>query len=199
MLKQKEGRQFLQSRQQAMKGWMDLLRERSTRTDRPVKPQVVAAAVSEELKDDAIISVDSGTNTVWAARYLQLRRGMKFSLSGTLASMACALPYAIAAQVAYPNRQCVAFVGDGGFSMLMAEFATAVQYNLPIKVVIIKNNTLGMIRWEQMAFLGNPEYGVEFSPIDFSKIAEACGGIGYTIKEPDDIKPIMKKAMSDNT
>lgn len=197
MLKQKEGRQFLQSRQQAMKGWMDLLRERSTRTDRPIKPQVIAAAVSEELKDDAIISVDSGTNTVWAARYLQLRRGMKFSLSGTLASMACALPYAIAAQVAYPERQCVAFVGDGGFSMLMAEFATAVQYNLPVKVVIIKNNTLGMIRWEQMAFLGNPEYGVEFTPIDFSKFAESCGGRGYSITEPAEVRPVMSQAMAE--
>jgi pyruvate dehydrogenase (quinone) len=80
---------------------------------------------------------------------------MKFSLSGTLASMASGLPYAIAAQIAYPERQCIAFVGDGGFSMLMAEFATAVKYNLPIKVIIIKNDTLGMIRWEQMAFLGN--------------------------------------------
>src|SRR5690606_28194916 len=122
-------------------------------------------AVPEELQDNAIISVDSGTNTIWAEQYIQLRRGMKFSLPGTLASMACGLPYAIAAQIAYPDKQCIAFVGDGGFSMLMAEFATAVQYNLPIKVVIIKNNTLGMIRWEQMAFLGNPEYGVEFTPI----------------------------------
>ena len=70
--------------------------------------------------------------------------------------------------------------------MLMGEFATAVQYNLPIKIIVIKNNTLGMIRWEQMAFLGNPEYGVEFTPIDFVKFAEACGGIGYAIKEPDE-------------
>jgi len=124
---------------------------------------------------------------------------MKFSLSGTLASMACGLPYAIAAQIAYPERQCVAFVGDGGFAMLMGEFATAVQYNLPIKVIILKNNTLGMIRWEQMAFLGYPEFGVEFTPINFANIAEACGGIGYTIKESDDIKSIMKKTMNDKT
>lgn len=198
LLEQKRGGGFLRSRQQAMKSWMDLLRERSTRTDKPVKPQVVAAAVSAELKDDAIISVDSGTNTVWAARYLQLRRGMKFSLSGTLASMACGLPYAIAAQIAYPERQCIAFVGDGGFSMLMAEFATAVQYNLPIKVVIIKNNTLGMIRWEQLAFLGNPEYGVEFTPIDFAGFAKSCGGIGYSINEPAEVKPIISQAMAEN-
>ena len=92
--------------------------------------------------------------------------------------MANGLPYAIAAQVAYPDRQCVAFVGDGGFSMLMAEFATAVKYQLPIKVVIVKNNTLGQIKWEQMVFLGNPEYGCELQPIDFAAFARACGGDG---------------------
>jgi pyruvate dehydrogenase (quinone)/pyruvate oxidase len=198
---EEEEQKFLRSKQQSMKEWIDLLDRQSKQADKkkPIKPQAIASAVSEELHDNAIISVDSGTNTIWAARFLNIREGMKFSVSGTLASMACGLPYAIAAQLAYPERQCIAFVGDGGFAMLMSEFATAVQYNLPIKVIILKNNTLGMIRWEQMAFLGNPEFGVEFSPIDFAKIAEACGGVGYTIKEPDDIKPIMKKAMSDNT
>jgi pyruvate dehydrogenase (quinone) len=198
---EEEQYKFLRSKQQSMKEWIELLDRQSKQVDKkkPIKPQTIASAVSEELQDNAIISVDSGTNTIWAARFLNIREGMKFSVSGTLASMACGLPYAIAAQLAYPERQCIAFVGDGGFAMLMSEFATAVQYNLPIKVIILKNNTLGMIRWEQMAFLGNPEFGVEFSPIDFAKIAEACGGIGYTIKEPDDVKPIMKKAMSDNT
>ncbi|MFL6359856.1 MAG: thiamine pyrophosphate-dependent enzyme, partial [Nitrososphaeraceae archaeon] len=196
-----EQQDFLRSKQQSMKRWVELLDRQSKQTDKkkPIKPQAIARAVSEELEDNAIISVDSGTNTIWAARFLNIRKGMKFSVSGTLASMACGLPYAIAAQLAYPERQCVAFVGDGGFAMLMGEFATAVQYDLPIKVVILKNNTLGMIRWEQMAFLGNPEFGVEFSPIDFVKIAEACGGIGYTIKEYDDINPVLKKAMSDKT
>ena len=199
---EEEQQEFLRSKQQSMKRWIELLdRQSSKQTDekKAIKPQAIASAVSEQLQDNAIISVDSGTNTIWAARFLNIRKGMKFSVSGTLASMACGLPYAIAAQLAYPERQCVAFVGDGGFAMLMSEFATAVQYNLPIKVIILKNNTLGMIRWEQMAFLGNPEFGVEFSPIDFAKIAEACGGIGYTIKESDEIEPIMKKAMSDKT
>jgi pyruvate dehydrogenase (quinone) len=198
---EEEQHKFLRSKQNSMKEWIELLNRQSkpAHNKKPIKPQTLASAVSEELCDNAIISVDSGTNTIWAARFLNIREGMKFSVSGTLASMACGLPYAIAAQLAYPERQCIAFVGDGGFAMLMSEFATAVQYDLPIKVIILKNNTLGMIRWEQMAFLGNPEFGVEFSPIDFAKIAEACGGIGYIIKEPDDIKPIMKKAMNDNT
>ena len=96
------------------------------------------------------------------ARHILARRGQMHTLSGNLATMAPGLPYTIAAQIAFPNRQCVAFVADGGFSMLMADFATAVKYKLPIKVVIVKNNTRGQIKWEQMVFLGNPEYGVDF-------------------------------------
>ena len=191
------GDKFLKSKQEAMKDWFGLLQERSTRHDKPIKPQVIAAAVSEELDHDAIISVDCGTDTSWAAQHIMIKEGMKFSLSGTLASMACGLPYAIAAQVAFPDRQCIAFVGDGGFTMLMGEFATAVQYKLPIKVMVIKNNTLGMIRWEQMAFLGNPEYVVQFSPIDFAKFADACGGKGYSITEPSDVRTVIHQAFAE--
>jgi len=196
LLHQKDDK-FLKSKQESMKKWNSLMNS-SDPLAKPIKPQLIAIAVSEELEDNAIISVDSGTNTIWAARHIDIKKGMKFSLSGTLSSMACGLPYAIAAQIAFPDRQSVAFVGDGGFTMLMGEFATAIKYNLPIKVVIIKNNILGMIRWEQLAFLGNPEFGVEFSPIDFVKFAEACGGKGYSIKEPHEIKKVMHEAMLQN-
>lgn len=187
--------QFLQSMQKSMAKWNKIMKEQSNRYDNPIKPQVIANAVSDELKDNAIISVDSGNNTVWAARFLKMRDGMKFSVSGTLATMACGLSYAIAAKIAFPDRQSIAFVGDGGFTMLMGEFATAVQYKLPIKIIILKNNLLGMIRWEQIAFLGNPEYAVEFTPIDYAKFAEACGGKGYTIKKIEKVKSIIKLAM----
>ena len=197
LLTQKDNLEFLKSKQHAVKNWNRLLEEKSTRTDKPIKPQVIAKAVSDELDDNAIISVDCGTNTSWAARYIKIRNGMKFSVSGTLSSMANGLPYAIAAQIAFPQRQSIAFVGDGGLTMLMGEFATAVQYNLPIKVIVIKNNTLGMIRWEQMGFLGNPEFGVEFTAIDWVKFAEACGGKGYSIKEPSEVKSKMHQAMKE--
>jgi pyruvate dehydrogenase (quinone)/pyruvate oxidase len=110
--------------------------------------------------------------------------------------MACGLPYTIAAQIAYPERQCVAFVGDGAFTMLMGDFATAVKYQLPITVVVIKNNTLGMIKWEQMVFLGNPEYGVELQPIDFVKVAEACGGIGFRCEKPSEVRQALQAALA---
>src|SRR5262249_28690422 len=157
---------------------------RGTRTDRPMKPQVVARELGRRLRDDAVVACDSGTVATWWARHIPARRGQMHSVSGTLASMACGLPYAVAAQVAYPDRQCVAFVGDGGFSMLMAEFATCVKYRLPVKVVVVKNNTLGMIKWEQMVFLGNPEYGCELQPIDFAALARACGGVGLSVEDP---------------
>jgi pyruvate dehydrogenase (quinone) len=209
--------QFLLSKQQSMKKWNDFLslqsnsslnntnldnnsnRQQPEHKMMKIKPQVIASAVSNHLENDSIISVDSGTNTIYAARFIDIKKGMKFSLSGTLASMACGLSYAIAAKIAYPDRQSVAFVGDGGFAMLMGEFATAVQHNLPIKVIILKNNTLGMIRWEQMGVLGNPEFGVEFSDIDFAKFAECCGGKGYTIKKTDEIEQVMQKAMQEKT
>jgi pyruvate dehydrogenase (quinone)/pyruvate oxidase len=195
LLKHNNHRKFLERVQTEMKKWRALMEDRGTRKDKPMKPQVVAWELGKRLSDNAIIACDSGTITTWWARQIPAKRGQMHSVSGTLASMACALPYAIAAQVAYPDRQCIAFVGDGGFSMLMAEFATCVKYQLPVKVVVIKNNTLGMIKWEQMIFLGNPEYGCELQPIDFAAVARACGGIGFTMDDPADCGPILDKAL----
>ena len=147
-----------------MAEWQKIMEDRASRPDKPMKPQVIAHELGLRLRDDAIVSCDSGTIATWWARHIPAKRGQMHTLSGNLASMANGLPYAIAAQIAFPKRQCVAFVGDGGFSMLMAEFATAVKYQLPVKIVVVKNNTLGQIKWEQMVFLGNPEYGVELHP-----------------------------------
>jgi pyruvate dehydrogenase (quinone) len=196
LLHPKKDRSFLKKAQEGMKEWRELMRGRETRDDVPVKPQVVARHVNELLEDNAIITSDSGTITTWAARHLYIRRGMMFSCSGNLATMAPGLPYAIGAKAAHPDRQVVAFVGDGGFTMLMGDFATAVKYELPIKVVIIKNNTLGQIKWEQMIFLGNPEYEVALHPIDFVKYAEACGGVGFRCEKPDEVRPALQAAFA---
>src|SRR5262249_29200874 len=133
LLSRRKDRSFLEEAQKRVKDWNEVLHTRGTREESPMKPQVVAAAVNELLRDDAIVTTDSGTITTWAARHIKMRRGMKFSCSGNLATMAPGLPYAIAAQAAFPDRQVVAFVGDGGFSMLMADFVTAVKHGLPIK------------------------------------------------------------------
>ena len=195
-VKRKDDRSFIEKAQERMTDWWELLGKRATRDDIPIKPQRVAWELSEVAPKGCILSTDSGTITTWAARQFVLRGDMKFSCSGTLASMAPGLPYAIAAQLAFPDRQSIALVGDGGFTMLMGEFATAVKYNLPILVVIIKNNTLGQIKWEQIVFLGNPEYGCELQAIDFAKYAEACGGLGFTVEDPRDIRPTLEKALA---
>ncbi|HLZ68708.1 MAG TPA: thiamine pyrophosphate-dependent enzyme [Dehalococcoidia bacterium] len=167
-----------------MREWWKLMEERSSRDALPMKPQVLGWHLGQLLRDDAIFASDSGTIATWTARQVQIHGDQRFSLSGNLATMANGFPYAIAAQVAFPSRQCVALVGDGGFSMLMAEFSTAVKYKLPVKVVVLKNNVLGQIKWEQMVFLGNPEFGTDLLPIDFVKFAEACGGRGVHIEDP---------------
>lgn len=181
LLVRKDDRSFLEKAQLKMREWNQLMQELGTRQDHPMKPQVVAHELGKRLTHDAVLACDSGTITTWWARQIPVQRGQLHSVSGTLATMACGLPYAMAAQVAYPDRQCVAFIGDGAFSMMMAEFATCVQHKLPVKVVVIKNNTLGQIKWEQLVFLGNPEYGCDLLPIDFAAVARACGGSGFRI------------------
>jgi pyruvate dehydrogenase (quinone) len=196
LLARNKDRKFLEKAQRGMDDWRKLMDERGTRTDLPMRPQVVAHELGRRLRDDAIVTCDSGTIATWWARHIPAKRGQMHSLSGTLASMANGLPYAIAAQIAYPERQVVAFVGDGGFSMLMAEFANCVRYNLPVKVVIVKNNSLGMIKWEQMVFLGNPEYGCDLQPIDFAAFARACGARGFTVVDPKDCGSILDQALA---
>ena len=170
--------------------------DRASSRDLPMKPQVIAHELGIRLRNDAIVSCDSGTIATWWARHIPAKTGQMHTLSGNLASMANGLPYTIAAQIAYPDRQCVAFVGDGGFSMLMAEFATAVKYQLPIKVVIVKNGILGQIKWEQMVFLGNPEFGVDLQPIDFAAFAHTCGGVGFTVEDPGDCGRTVEEFLS---
>jgi pyruvate dehydrogenase (quinone)/pyruvate oxidase len=106
------------------------------------------------------------------------------------------LPYAIGAQIAYPDRPVIAFAGDGGFTMLMGELATCVKYKLPIKIFVIKNDTLGQIKWEQMVFLGNPEYVCDLQPIDFAAVARAFGIASFTITEPGDCGATIESALN---
>jgi pyruvate dehydrogenase (quinone)/pyruvate oxidase len=192
----REDRSFLEEAQAGMKEWNELMLERGTRQDKPMKPEVVAYELNKLLSDDAIVATDSGTITTWIARHLVMRGNMMFSCSGNLATMACGLPYAIAAAVAYPGRQVVAFVGDGGLTMLMGELATCVKYGLDVKVVVIKNNALGQIKWEQMVFLGNPEYVCELQPIDFATVARGFGVAAFSVDDPARCGEVLREAMN---
>jgi len=196
LINRKDDRAFLTTSQKRMASWRRLMEEHGTRTDMPMKPQVVTYELNKLLSPDAIVSSDSGTIATWTARYIDMRADMQFSLSGSLATMANGLPYSIGAAVAFPHRQVVCIVGDGGLSMLMAEIATLVKYNLNVTVIVIKNNLLGMIKWEQIALEGNPQYGVELQPIDFAGIAMNCGAAGFTIERPEDASETLRRALA---
>jgi pyruvate dehydrogenase (quinone) len=195
-LLKKKNNKFLKTAQERMKDWNQLMDERGTRKDMPMKPQVVTHTLNKLLNDDAIVSADSGTIATWTARHVDIRGTMQFSLSGSLATMANGLPYSIGAAVAYPGRQVVCVVGDGGLTMLMGEIATLVKYKLQVTVIVIKNNVLGQIKWEQMILEGNPEFGVELEPIDFAMVAQGCGARGFTIERPEDAERVLREALA---
>ncbi|MBY2966899.1 pyruvate oxidase [Rhizobium leguminosarum] len=168
-----------------------LLRPRLTRkTDRSFLEKA-QTAMSEWRR-----VADSGQNTELAARHIDLRTTNQFAVSGALASMASGLPYAIAAGAADPKRPIYAVIGDGGFGMQLGEFSTAVRMALPLKLLVICNGMLNQIAWEQMMFLGNPQFACELAPIDFAKAAEAMGGRGFTIRRFDQIEPTLTEAFS---
>ena len=194
-LQHRQDRGFLEKAQKAVAEWLALMEDRGTVQDKPMKPQVVAHELNKLLANDAIVATDSGTVTTWIARHFMMRETQMFSCSGNLATMACGLPYAIAAAIAHPERQVVAFVGDGALTMLIGEFATCVKYGLNVKVVVIKNNTLGQIKWEQMVFLGNPEYVCDLQPIDFAAVARGFGVAGYRIEDPAECAAVLRQAL----
>jgi pyruvate dehydrogenase (quinone)/pyruvate oxidase len=183
MLERRDDRAFLEHAQEQMRDWRELQEARARPVGEVIKPDAIPYHLGKALADRAILCGDSGTVTTWAAR-TELRRGQRFSFSGTMCSMMAALPYAIGAQVAYPDRQVVALTGDGSLTMMMGELATLAQHDLPVKVVVMRNDVLGLIKWEQMAFLGNPQYGVELQAVDFAKVGEACGLRGVRIDDP---------------
>ena len=196
LVEHKRSRSFLEKSQKRMEAWNQLMEERGTRMDMPMKPQVVTYHLNKLLESNAIVSSDSGTIATWTARYIEMRDEMQFSLSGLLATMANGLPYSVGAAVAYPGRQVVCVVGDGGLTMLMGEIATLVKYKLPVKIIVIKNNVLGEIKWEQIVQEANPSFGVELEPIDFAGVARACGAAGFTITDPKEAESVLRQALA---
>jgi pyruvate dehydrogenase (quinone)/pyruvate oxidase len=196
MLERKTERAFLEEAQDEMQDWRDEMHALEDSEREPIEPQFLAHVIDECASDDAILCSDSGTIATWAARHFTIRGNRDFYLSGNLATMAPGLPYSIAAQKAFPGRQCIAFVGDGGFAMLMAELLTAARYELPIKVVVCNNSLLGQILWEQMA-LGFPEHGVRWQrAAEFAPWAEACGAKGIRVEKPGHLENAVREAFA---
>lgn len=195
-LTRKTDRSFLEQTQSGMEDWRSKMAMMENDESAPLKPAAVAGAFGRRIAENGVLVADSGQNTELAARHVDLGIGNQFAVSGALASMASGLPYAIAAGIADPQRPIYAVVGDGGLGMQLGEFSTAVRHNLPLKLLVICNGMLNQIAWEQMMFLGNPQFACELAPIDFAKAAEAMGGHGFTIRRFEEIESVMDEAFS---
>jgi thiamine pyrophosphate-dependent acetolactate synthase large subunit-like protein len=194
----KTNNDFLNKCRKEKEEWDKKMNKEEQQTDTPIHPQVLASAVSDQAWPNAIICCDTGTVTFWTARHFKIKEGQRFTVAGKLATMAVALPAALGAKLIYPEKQVIAFCGDGGFAMLMCDFATAVKYNLPIKVFVFNNSKLGLIQMEQEASAGIPEYETDLHNPDYAMFALACGGEGITVKEFSDLEPAVSKALSSN-
>jgi pyruvate dehydrogenase (quinone)/pyruvate oxidase len=197
LLKQRTDTSFLEKYQKAMEKWRHKMTALEDAGRDPIAPQYLVSVLDELATDDAILTCDSGTIATWAARHWDIRGGREFFLSGNLATMAPGMPYAIGMQHAFPGRQVIAYVGDGGFAMLMAEFLTAIQHRLPVKIVVSNNNSLGQILWEQM-ILGYPEHGVRYPEpfVNYAGIAEANGALGIKVDRPAGVRGAIQRALS---
>ncbi len=190
-------RPFLEACQENMVNWNKWLEEDRMKDSTPIRPERVMAEIEKIAEPDATFSIDVGTSTVWSTRYLRLDHQNKFITSAWLGTMGCALPGAIASKIAFPERQAIAIAGDGGFSMVMQDFVTAVYYNLPMIVVVMNNQQLSFIKYEQQA-AGELEYAINLADIDYAKFAESCGGIGINVTKPEELAPAMQQAKAAN-
>ncbi|HCY7502371.1 TPA: pyruvate oxidase [Staphylococcus aureus] len=188
-------RPFLNKTLERKAVWDKWMEQDKNNNSKPLRPERLMASINKFIKDDAVISADVGTATVWSTRYLNLGVNNKFIISSWLGTMGCGLPGAMASKIAYPNRQAIAIAGDGAFQMVMQDFATAVQYDLPLTVFVLNNKQLAFIKYEQQA-AGELEYAVDFSDMDHAKFAEAAGGKGYTIKSASEVDAIVEEALA---
>jgi len=190
------------------RGFLDAMRERHDRarqklrayvdhvgTRRPIHPEYVAATLDELASPAAVFTVDTGMCAVWGARYVHAARGRRFLGSFNHGSMANALPQAIGAQAAYPDRQVISLSGDGGLAMLMGELLTLRQHDLPVKVVCFNNHTLGMVELE-MEVAGFPHYGCELKNPNFATLAEAVGITGVRVEDPADVRAGLERVLA---
>jgi pyruvate dehydrogenase (quinone) len=192
LLKKKSDAAFLHEAQQRMQGWSALLASiAATQKGPKLRPQTALTALSELAPGNAMYSMDCGANTHFAARTLQIREEQSFTGSGTLVSMASALPLAIAGALAHPGRMSIAVAGDGGFAMLMAELSTAVFHRLNVKVMILNNDSLAQVKFEQKE-IGSQEYGCALGHIDFAAFADAVGAKGFRASSVADLKPAVQ-------
>ena len=197
LLKQKTDDSFLTAQ---LKVYADVKEKMQTYVDDTGKkdlihPEFVASTLDGLASNDAIFTVDTGMSCVWGSRYINATGRRKMLGSFNHGSMANAMPQAIGAALACPDRQVIALCGDGGLSMLLGDLATITQYNLPVKIIVFNNRSLGMVKLE-MEVAGLPDWQTDMHNPDFAMVAQAMGMKGITVKDPDDVKQALREALS---
>src|ERR1700722_7312156 len=199
MLKSKKNDKHLKACQKKYRETQDSLDLRAGRHGdaHPLAPEYVTSVLSQVADEDAIFTVDTGMTAVWAARHLRMTRERRLIGSFNHGSMANAMPQAIGAQLAFPERQVISMSGDGGFTMLMGDLLTRAQHDLPINLIVYNNSTLGMVKLE-MRVAGYRDFGVDVKPSDFAKLAEAVGIRGTRIEDSGNLKKTLETALRHN-
>jgi pyruvate dehydrogenase (quinone) len=189
LLSRKAERGFLEQAQAGMAGWRRRLDELEDQTRDPIQPQYLMRVVDRCAAADAILASDSGTVATWSARHFDVRGNRHYLLSANLATIAAGLPYAIAAQWAHPGRDCIAVTGSDGFAKVMGELLTAIQYRLPVKVVVSNVSSLGRR-------LRTGENGTAGGPADFATWATANGAVGLRVEHAAEVEPAVRRAFT---
>jgi thiamine pyrophosphate-dependent acetolactate synthase large subunit-like protein len=177
--------------------WNQQLQREINSTLKPIRPPFIIKTLNDKVSSNAIFSLDVGENCWWFGRNFKMKKTQKMVMSGLLATMGFGFPAAMAASLAYPERQIVCISGDGGFTQIMGDFLTALKYKMPIKVIIFNNKSLGMIKQEQKVE-GYTSSETELYDFNFAEYANTSGGLGIKVTEPSDLENGLEKAFLSN-
>jgi thiamine pyrophosphate-dependent acetolactate synthase large subunit-like protein len=196
-VQKRQNTQYLEEITQLKNSWLNQLEKEADSTMKPIRPQYLIKILNEKISSDAVISLDVGENCWWFGRNFQMKKTQKMVMSGTLATMGFGLPGALAAAIAYPKRQIICLTGDGGLTMVLGDFLTALKYNLPIKVFVMNNKHLGMIMQEQK-MEGYEGWQTDLFDYNFANFAQTAGGLGIKVTEPSQLMDAVDQALASN-
>jgi pyruvate oxidase len=194
-VQRRENEKYLAEVARLKQEWLIQLEKESDATTKPIRPQYIMKVLSEKIAADAVISLDVGENCWWFGRNFRMKKTQKMVMSGTLATMGFGLPGALAAALAYPERQIVCITGDGGLTMVLGDFLTALKYKLNVKVFVINNKRLGMIMQEQKVE-GYESSQTDLYDYNFANFAEHSGGVGIKVTEPNQLEAAVDQALA---
>ena len=196
-VQQKQNADYLAEIAKLKQEWLSQLEKEADSNMKPIRPQYIIKVLNEKISDDAVISLDVGENCWWFGRDFMMKKTQKMVMSGTLATMGFGLPGAMAAALAYPNKQIICLTGDGGLTMVLGDFLTALKYRLPVKVFVMNNKRLGMIMQEQKVE-GYESWQTDLYDYNFADFAEHSGGMGIKVTEPSELQEAVDKALFAN-